>query len=141
MDAMSGNVLRTIRSESQGAAISPDGRYIAYADSSGLALKLLVVASGDTRTLVALKPPSRVGNMATIAWTPDGKAVVYGQMNDGEGHVVRPGRWPRPPPHRRQRGATHYRLALQYQDESGRVHDRRYRSERLEVWKMENFLP
>lgn len=140
VDAMSGNVLRTIRSESQGAAISPDGRYIAYADSSGLALKLLVVASGDTRTLVALKPPSRVGNMATIAWTPDGKAVVYGQMNDGEGMWFAPidGRVP----HRIDVNVGRPIIGWHFNTKTNQVaFTTNSTFGRLEVWKMENFLP
>ena len=140
VDIVSGNVLRTIRSESQGAAISADGRYIAYMEPRGQELKLLMVASGKTRTLITLAPPSRIGNMATIDFTPDGKAVVYGQINGGEGMWFTP----------LDGGASHRIdvnvgrpiIGWRFNTKTNQVaFTTNTTFGRLEVWKMENFLP
>lgn len=140
VDAATGNVLRTWRSESQGAAISPDGRYIASMDPRGLALKLLEVASGDTRTLVTVTPPARIGFMGAIDWTPDGKAVVYGQLNEGAGMWFAS-----------IDGSAPHRINVNVERPITRWHFNPKTNQvafttnstfgRLEVWKMENFLP
>jgi eukaryotic-like serine/threonine-protein kinase len=51
-----------------GAVISPDGKYVAYSDSSGIHLKL--VATGETRTL-----PQTEGFFAR-SWSPDGARLI-----------------------------------------------------------------
>jgi Tol biopolymer transport system component len=59
-------------------AISPDGRFVAFArdDSTGVGQSLLVVpvGGGKERTLVAGMPSS----IRAISWTPDGKSIYFG---------------------------------------------------------------
>lgn len=59
-------------------AISPDGRFVAFArdDSSGVGQSLFVVpvAGGKERLLAAGMPSS----IRAITWTPDGKTIYFG---------------------------------------------------------------
>jgi Tol biopolymer transport system component len=59
-------------------AISPDGRFVAFArdDSSGVGQSLIVVpVSGGKERIVAAGMPSSI---RSIAWTPDGKTIYFG---------------------------------------------------------------
>jgi hypothetical protein len=51
------------------------------------ALEVVELATGRSRSLVRLAPPStRVGNSFAIDWTPDSRSVVfYGWLNGTEG--------------------------------------------------------
>ena len=58
-----------------GAAISPDGRYLAYSDDAGLHIKL--VETGEMRTLPL--PAEVAATHATwlpAAWFPDGTRLL-----------------------------------------------------------------
>lgn len=58
-----------------GAAISPDGRYLAYADDTGLHIK--IVATGETRTLRASAETESVhSSWRPAAWFPDGVRFI-----------------------------------------------------------------
>ena len=65
-----------------GAAISPDGRYVAYVESEhGLqSLWLQQLAGGQTLRLVAEQPVAYWGH----TFSPDGNAIYYGIKGDGE---------------------------------------------------------
>jgi eukaryotic-like serine/threonine-protein kinase len=55
----------------KGAAISPDGKYLAYADDAGLHIKL--VETGEIRTLpLPAEAESAHGTWMPAAWSPDG---------------------------------------------------------------------
>jgi hypothetical protein len=58
-----------------GAAISPDGKYLAYSDDAGLHIKL--VETGEMRT-VPLPPEAAAGHAAWFpaAWFPDGTHLL-----------------------------------------------------------------
>lgn len=51
------------------AAISPDGKYLAYSDPSGIHLR--VVKTGETHTL-----PQPEGSVIQLAWFPDGTKML-----------------------------------------------------------------
>ena len=140
VDVDSKSVLRTLHSDGQGAAISPDGRYIAHGDATGLVLKVLSLANGESRELVRLSPPARIGNMDAIDWTPDGRAVVYSRLNGDEGM------WMVPidggAPHKITVNVGRPIIGWQIYTKTGQVaFTTNSTFGRLEVWKMENFLP
>jgi serine/threonine protein kinase len=66
----------------QGAAISPDGRYIAYGDQSGIHIKL--IETGETQTIAR---PARLNekdvSWAPVSWFPDGTRLVAGATERG----------------------------------------------------------
>jgi hypothetical protein len=106
----------------------------------GLGLKLLAVDSGTTRTLVTLEPPARIGNMATIDFTPDGKAIVYGQINGGEGMWFAPTSGGSP--HRIDVNVGRPIIGWHFNAVTDQVaFTTNNIFGRLEVWKIENFLP
>lgn len=71
-----------------GIAVSPDGQEIAFetgADAAeGAALKTMPVAGGEPRTLYSPAKPDDF-NMNSLAWTPDGKRIVFGVVHGGMG--------------------------------------------------------
>ncbi len=66
-----------------GAAISPDGRYLAYSDGTGIHVKL--IASGETQHVPA-PPNSSTGRNSwfPVAWFPDGTRFVANAMSAGQ---------------------------------------------------------
>ena len=67
------------------AAISPDGKYLAYSDLTGLHLRL--IDSGETHTIAT----PDIGDINRVLWFPDGSKLVV----SGEGAVkgARPAIW------------------------------------------------
>jgi serine/threonine protein kinase len=61
------------------AAISPDGRYVAYVDSSGGSQRLILRQIEGTRP-IELVPPAQVGYWG-IAFAPDGSSIFYAQKS------------------------------------------------------------
>jgi Tol biopolymer transport system component len=77
-DLPQGSERRLTSVQGDAPAISPDGRFIAFArdDSSGVGQSLFVVpATGGKERLVAAAMPSSI---RSIAWTPDGKTIYFG---------------------------------------------------------------
>jgi len=56
------------------AAISPDGKFLAYSDSTGIHLK--VISSGETRTM------PQTGGWDVASWYPDGTRLLAGRSLD-----------------------------------------------------------
>jgi Tol biopolymer transport system component len=141
VELSSGAVRRTFAADSQGTGASPDGQYIVYGGAGSSGLKLLALATGATRDLIRLPPPSsRAGNSGSIEWTPDSQAVVfYGRVNGDEGMWLAPidGRAPHKinvtvgPIASWHFNATTGHVVFSTATAFGR----------LETWKMENFLP
>jgi Tol biopolymer transport system component len=66
----------------EGAAISPDGRYLAYGDNSGIHIKL--IETGETQTI--RRPPRLKGSNASwapVSWFPDATKLVAGGTEPG----------------------------------------------------------
>lgn len=73
-----GSERRLTSIEGDAPAISPDGRFIAFArdDSTGVGQSLFVVSvDGGKERIIAAGMPSSI---RSIAWTPDGKTIYFG---------------------------------------------------------------
>jgi Tol biopolymer transport system component/DNA-binding winged helix-turn-helix (wHTH) protein len=66
-------------------AVSPDGRIVAFARGQVSASETiyLLPVSGDLRPSGAPRPLASVSNAQNLAWTPDGKQVVYSTLAAG----------------------------------------------------------
>lgn len=66
-----------------GFAVSPDGRQVAFTtggEPGGVSdLRVVPMAGGDTRVLFHLKSPEALAGMGSLAWTRDGKYIVFGK--------------------------------------------------------------
>ncbi len=140
VDVASGNVLRTLPAEGQGAGVSPDGRYIVYGDGMPRrVLRLLTLATGETSEILSLSPSSetQIFNWNSVTWTPDGRSVVfYGRLQGDEGMWLVPidGR----PPHKINVDIKPISM-WRFNPKTGQVLLASNLGPRLEVWKMENF--
>ena len=63
-------------------AISPDGKYLAYSDSSGLHLR--VIASGEEHSL----PEPAAGTLCQIGWFPDGNTLLLSTAEESVTQTV-----------------------------------------------------
>ena len=144
LDSSTGAVLRSFTIAGQPYALSPDGRYLLFRteDERGpRSLQIFAPATGETRELLALSPPtSQAGNSLSLDFTPDSKSVVfYGRLNGVDGM------WRVP-----IEGGNLQRINLNV----GPIFSWRFNAKtsqvafstdgpdgRLEIWKMENFLP
>jgi Tol biopolymer transport system component len=117
-------------------ALSPDGRQLAFRDIQGGALKVLASTGGQPRELV------KVEGKITIAWTPDGRQLVYGPrgLGEGPGHLWRIS----------ADGGEPQKLDLEmpylghvrfHPDARQITFMGATQKEKAEVWVMENFLP
>jgi Tol biopolymer transport system component len=117
-------------------ALSPDGRQLAFRDIQGGALKVLPSTGGQPRELVRFK------GKATIAWTPDGRQLVYGPrgLGEGLGHLWRIS----------ADGGESQKIDLEmpylghvrfHPDGRQITFMGETQKEKVEVWVMENFLP
>lgn len=136
LDAASGVVIRTVKIEGQPYAASPDGRYVVTS-----ALHIVELETGESRSIIRLSPPSsQVGNNFTIDWTPDSRSVVfYGRLNgeDGMWRVPIDGGAPQ-----RIKVDVGTILSWRFNAKTGQVaFSTNGVGPRLEMWKMENFLP
>ena len=87
VDVAAGTILRTFPADNQGFAASPEGRHVVYGTLEGdqTVLKLLILASGETRDILRLPSASSQIRATTVDWTPDNSAVVlYGRLNGDE---------------------------------------------------------
>lgn len=136
VDASSGAVLRTLSIEGEPYAASPDGRYVVTS-----ALQIVPLETGESRALLRLSPPSsQVGNSFTISWTPDSRSVVfYGRLNGDEGMWRVPIDGGAPQKLNVNVGPI---LSWRTNAKTGQVaFSTNGVGGRLEMWKMENFLP
>jgi Tol biopolymer transport system component len=69
-----------------GAAISPDGRYLAYSDLNGIHIKAIATSEEQT---IAAPPGSSVGRNSwfPVAWFPDGTKFVANALKSNESSV------------------------------------------------------
>ena len=136
LDASSGAVIRTLNIEGQPYAASPDGRYVVTSS-----LHIMALETGESRPLIRLSPPSsQVGNSFTIDWTPDSRSVVfYGRLNGDEGMWRVPIDGGAPQKINVNVGTI---LSWRFNAKTGQVaFSTNGVGPRLEMWKMENFLP
>jgi len=112
-----------------GLALSPDGKQLAFQDLDAGMLKILSVTGSQPRELVKVK-----GKVGTIAWTPDGRHLVY--RLDGLRRISADGGEPQRLDLERGR---HVRF---HPDGRQITFTARTKGEsKIEVWVMENFLP
>jgi len=64
-----------------GAILSPDGRYVAYGDQTGLHLKL--IDTGETQTIRQSEGPNGGIIWTPAAWFPDGTRIVVNAQQTG----------------------------------------------------------
>ena len=136
LDASSGAVIRTLNSEGQPYAASPDGRYVVTSS-----LHIVALETGESRPLIRLSPPSsQVGNSFTIDWTPDSRSVVfYGRLTGDEGMWRVPIDGGAPQKISVNVGTI---LSWRFNAKTGQVaFSTNGVGPRLEMWRMENFLP
>jgi Tol biopolymer transport system component/predicted Ser/Thr protein kinase len=67
-----------------GAAISPDGKYVAYADTRGL--RLSVIDTGETHDISL--PEELRTHLWDVAWYPDGEKLILTAESEAEGSVI-----------------------------------------------------
>jgi Tol biopolymer transport system component len=121
------------------AQLSPDRRYIAFSEDAGEATGLLLMpASGGEPEVLVEFPPGR-GSPNEMAWTPDGKHIVYryrGEIWSVPRAGGEPQRLEWPIEEDLMPGLMHIRFSpdgrrITFDAESGEE----------ELWVMENFLP
>ena len=115
--------------------LSPDGRWLAA--FIGDAVKIISVAGGDPRVLIQVK------DIRTIAWTRDGRYLLYGRNRDDSEDMVELWRIP-------ANGGESQKLDLAmsnlmhmrvHPDGRGIAFTGSQQPEKIEIWVMENFLP
>lgn len=136
LDASSGAVLRTLTVEDQPYAASPDGRYVVTSS-----LQIVALETGESRVLIRLtSPSSQKGNNFTLNWTPDSRSVVfYGRLNGDEGMWRVPIDGGAPQKIHLDVGTI---ISWRFHAKTGKVaFTTNGVGPRLEMWKMDNFLP
>jgi Tol biopolymer transport system component len=121
---------------------SPNGRYVAFPSAfpKAMALRIIPTAGGEPRELLRVQRPDYI-DPGVVAWTPDGRYVLFGKSSDNT-----PGKtelWRIP-----VSGGEPQNLGLDMDEPKNlRVHpDGRQIAfsgiqEMCELWVMENFLP
>jgi eukaryotic-like serine/threonine-protein kinase len=73
-----------------GAAISPDGRYVAYTDTKGLHLRTIDSGEVHDLPLQFVHPASGELPLALwpVSWFPDGEQLILGSRSEAEGTVL-----------------------------------------------------
>jgi hypothetical protein len=139
VDVQSGAVLRTFHADGQGGGVSPDGRYIVYGDGRPRVLRLLTLATGETREVIPLSPPSSQIFRWNVEWTPDSRSVVfYGRLRGDDGMWLVPIDGTAPRKIKVEIGQV---ATWRFNPKTGQVAFGPDLLPRLEVWKMEHFLP
>ena len=71
--------------------VSPDGQRLAFLmedrDTQSMALKVMPAAGGEPRELLRVHRPDffNLGNYSALAWTPDGRALMFGKRTAASG--------------------------------------------------------
>ena len=71
--------------------VSPDGRQLAFlmddSDTQSMALKVMPAAGGEPRELLRVHRPDffNFGNYSALAWTPDGRELIFGKRTAASG--------------------------------------------------------
>ena len=71
--------------------VSPDGQRLAFLmedrDTQSMALKVMPTAGGEPRELLRVHRPDffNLGNYSALAWTPDGRALLFGKRTAASG--------------------------------------------------------
>ena len=71
--------------------VSPDGQRLAFLmedrDTQSMALKVMPAAGGEPRELLRVHRPDffNLGNYSALAWTPDGRALIFGKRTAASG--------------------------------------------------------
>ena len=129
-------------------AVSPDGAQIAYLkserNSSSVALEVRPAAGGPGREVVRLSPWTGTSIYASVAWTPDGRSLLFKRATKGDSDTtlyrvpVEGGA-----PEKLISVAGNYRLNYpQVSPDGRRLAVSTWDGSALgEIWTLENFLP
>jgi len=131
---------------SNSLALSPDGRQLAFAlfdwPARSVVLQVVPVGSGEPHELLRMKDPEKIPWSNALAWSPDGKELLFVKCNSDCVNEKRE-LWGIP-----ARGGEPRRLELAMEGLAGlRFHPDGKQiaftagSHSAELWVMENFLP
>ena len=129
-------------------AISPDGRQLAFIErpagaGTSPALKVMPAAGGEPRELFRLEDPEESfhGDYSGLAWTPDGRYILFGRTKSGEPQEL----WRIPTEGGKPQKllAMHKLSQINIHPDGRRIAFTGFTDGPLgtEVWVMENFLP
>ena len=77
--------------------VSPNGQRLAFfmedSDTQSMALKVMPTAGGEPRELLRVHRPDffNLGNYSALAWTTDGRELIFGKRTAASGTKVSPG--------------------------------------------------
>lgn len=118
----------------QWLTLSPDGQQLAFVESKTAesTLKLVPAAGGETREVARIK-----GSASTVAWTPDGKHLLFQQAAQ-LWRVSSAGGEPQKVALTMKGGLGHLRVHPDGRQIAFSAHPQ---PDKIEVWALENFLP
>ncbi len=130
----------------RGQAVSPDGRRWAFSRGDpatrSMVLMLVPASGGEPRELIRLKEPESIG-FYSLAWTPDGRQVLFVKREDVPGAEARNSLW-----RVSVEGGAAQKIELGVPNPRGiRFHPDGRRiafsagENAAEIWVLENFLP
>ena len=135
-DLQTGREKELLRSYVRYPVVSPDGRWMAFFswDAGSMVLTLMPTAGGPVRELHRLKAVSSRG----VAWTPDGRQLLFAFLRDRKGELWRiPLEGGQP---QRLDVAVDGLWQFRLHPDGRRVAFEAWEN-KSEVWTMENFLP
>lgn len=77
------------------SAVSPDSQRIVFRsyDKPDYTLKTMLSSGGDIREIVRIKPPEYIPGYSGLAWTPDGRFILYFTAREGAGGAEKAELW------------------------------------------------
>jgi Tol biopolymer transport system component len=119
-------------------AVSPDGQRIAFVLKQSLLL--VPTTGGDARELLRLREPETFGGYGfDVAWTPDGRYLLFVKRNDMQSELWR---IPVAGGEAQKLGQVMGRVSgLRVHPDGQHIAFNLWHSKKTEVWVMENFLP
>src|SRR5262249_13084591 len=119
-------------------AVSPDGQRLAFVLKQSLLL--VPTTGGDARELLRLRDPETfAGQPCDVAWTPDGRYLLFVKRNDRQSELWR---IPADGGDPQKLGQLMGRVSgLRVHPDGQRIAFSLWHWNKAEVWVMENFLP
>lgn len=126
------------------SAVSPDGQRIVFRsyDEPDTMLKTMLVSGGDIREIVRVKKPEFIPGYSGLAWTPDGRFVLYFTALQGPQGVEKTELWRVDvgTGERKSFGLTMDRMRNIALHPDGKRIAFDSGMPKIEIWVMENFL-
>jgi Tol biopolymer transport system component len=127
------------------SAVSPDGQRIVFRsyDKPDITLKTMLVSGGDIHEIVRVKNPEWIPGYSGLAWTPDGRFVLYFTALQGPQGVEKTELWRVDvgTGERKSFGLTMDRMRNISLHPDGKRIAFDSGMPKIEIWMMENFLP